>query len=84
VVEVCICGAQAEQLHHVVYQQHVRRHGGDLSDRRNFLPVCDRCHDRHHSRHTVIPFTAIPEPAREYARELMGDHADDYLHRRYT
>jgi 5-methylcytosine-specific restriction endonuclease McrA len=82
--EICLCGAPAEQVHHWLYRQHVTRHGGDLDDRRNLVGLCYDCHRRHHSRHAVIPFTAIPEPAREFAQELMGDHADDYLHRRYA
>lgn len=81
---LCGCGGAAEQLHHVIYQQHVKRYGGDLSDPRNFMPLTYDCHRRHHSRHAVIPRSALPTAALEFADELLGDYADDYLRRRYA
>ena len=78
------CGQPAEQLHHVVYAQHVRRHGGDLNDGRNLLPLCYDCHRRHHNRIAVIPVTSLPDVAVEFAHELLGEAAPDYLGRYYA
>ena len=80
----CLCGEPAEQLHHVVYQQHVRKRGGDLGDERNFLPLCYECHRRHHSRHAVLAASCLPDAAWQFADELMGEAAPDYLGRYYA
>lgn len=79
----CICGAPAVQLHHVVYQQHVRNRGGDLTDARNLLALCYDCHRRHHNRVAPIPRASLPDAAVEFAEELLGDYANDYLGRYY-
>ena len=78
-----MCGARATALHHVCYQQHVRKHGGELDDARNLIPLCYDHHRRHHSRHEVIPQSSLPPAAVEYAHELLGDAAGDYLNRYY-
>jgi hypothetical protein len=81
---VCGCGQRAAQLHHVVYQQHVRRHNGDLTDDRNLAPVAWRCHHEHHSRRRPLPMHCLPGSVFEFARELMGGPAAyEYLARRY-
>lgn len=79
------CGMPAEQIHHVVYQQHVRRNGGSVRDSRNFMLLCHDCHRRHHNRVAPIPRSSLPAAAVEFAVELLGeDYADDYLARRYA
>lgn len=70
-------------LHHVVYRQHVRREGGDEWDPRNALPLCDSCHSRHHRRSRVIALSVLPASALEFASELLGAYAFDYLRRYY-
>lgn len=79
----CICGQPAVHAHHVVYQQHVRRHGGDVDDARNLLPLCYDCHRRHHNRVAPISREVLPDAALGYASELLGDYAEDYLGRYY-
>jgi hypothetical protein len=73
------------QLHHVVYQQHVRRAGGDLNDPRNLMPVQDDEHERHHNRSRPFSLARLPDAAYEYAAELLGpERAFLYLQRRYS
>ncbi len=85
------CGRTLRQLtqagipvraHHVVYEQEVRRRRGPLHDPRNALGLCDPCHTGHHGQHP-LPLRTLPLEAVEFARELLGDHASDYLKRRY-
>jgi hypothetical protein len=72
-------------LHHCVYQQEVRKHGGDLGDPRNFMVVSERRHERHHSRTEALSLEMLPDPAYEYASELLGpEKAYNYLRRRYS
>lgn len=58
--------------HHVVTQQVLRKHG--FNDLRwateNGVPICDRGHGRHHSRHTPIPRERLPREAIEFAEGL--------------
>lgn len=79
-----ICGRNAEDLHHVVYSQHVRSHGGDEWHPDNALPVCRLCHDAHHGRARPIPVGALLQQNREFARELLGEAAGDYFDRYYS
>ncbi len=80
----CGCGREALVLHHVCYQQHLRREGGDPGDARNMIPVHPRCHELHHSRARVFPVSMLPDSAFEYARELLGaGRAFDYIERYY-
>lgn len=67
----------------MVYQQHVRRVGGDLGDPRNFMRIESDAHERHHNRSRVLQLEALPDAAFEFARELLGSAAYDYLRRRY-
>lgn len=77
------CGSPAAHLHHVCYQQHVKRHGGDTSDERNFLPLCHGCHFNHHSRSKVLALSVLLDSNFDYADELLGLAAPDYLQRYY-
>ena len=73
------------QVHHVVYQQRVRREGGDLNDPRNLLLVGDDEHERHHNRSRPFPLSRLPDSAFEFAGELLGAGAAyNYLRRRYV
>jgi hypothetical protein len=84
-----ICGAFGRLvLHHVVYEQHVRKHGGDPWDLRNSLKVgafgvCD-CHERQHNAAQRIELRAISDEALDYAIELLGTYvAALYFSSRY-
>ena len=80
----CIaCPARAVHLHHVVTRQEIRRRGGDEGDPRNLIPLCLRCHGRHHSAFTRIPARLLPAGVRDFMEELMGPYAPDYLARYY-
>jgi hypothetical protein len=74
------------QLHHVVYEQHVRAESGDLRDPRNSLTTCAQCHVSHHGGgRAVMPLTALRSANFEFARELLGPGAAyEYLRRRYA
>jgi hypothetical protein len=69
--------------HHVVYEQHVRKHGGDPNDTRNLMPLCLGCHGAHHARMRVIDTERLPAGAVAFAEELLGDYAADYLAQYY-
>lgn len=80
-----ICGSGHRlHLHHVVYEQHVRREHGDVFDPRNGLTLCMTCHMRHH--HAVdqrIHVDNLRDENIEFARELLGDAAELYFIRYY-
>jgi 5-methylcytosine-specific restriction endonuclease McrA len=82
-----LCGGPGGELgivlHHVVYRQHVRVERGDEWDPRNAMPLCNSCHMSHHRRGRVIPLSKLPDLAYEFAGELLGRAAYDYLARRY-
>lgn len=81
---ICGCGQPAIQLHHVVYQQAIRRAGGDVKDTRNLVPVSFACHGAHHNRQRPIALNVLPDSVYRYARELLGDGvAYEYLRRYY-
>jgi hypothetical protein len=72
------------QAHHIIYEQHVKKEGWPKYDDRNALRLCNACHARHHDGTTFrIPLAVIPTCAIEYAREVLGDYANDYLMRHY-
>lgn len=76
------CIKRAVDLHHVVYQQHLRE--GDPGDRRNMMALCRDCHFGHHGMRK-LPLTSLPSSAFEFAVELLGAGAAyEYLKRRYT
>jgi hypothetical protein len=63
-----MCGAPKPRGHHVITQQELRKLPGMhdpvhceavLWDRRNMLPLCDRCHARHHSRFAQVPLPLV-------------------------
>lgn len=75
------------RMHHVVYEQEVRRRGGDVLDARNALALCDRCHEEHHSGAPAarrIPLAALRPENLKFARRLLGDYAGDYLAAHYS
>lgn len=77
--------ARAHHEHHVVYRQHVRREGGDIYDPRNALRLCVSCHSSHHRRGSkIVPLAALRDENYEFAFELLGAAAFDYLRRRYS
>jgi hypothetical protein len=78
------CHARAVHHHHVLYRQIIRRHHGDETDERNLIPLCFRCHERHHNRVAPLPLWALPDSVYEFAAELLG-HGPAYeeLRRRY-
>jgi len=78
-----ICNLNAHHWHHVVYEQHVEKHGGDTTDPRNLMPLCFQCHGAHHGRSKVIGLHKIPKAAIDFAHELLGAYAGDYLARYY-
>jgi hypothetical protein len=66
------CGQRAHHLHHVVYRQHLRRHGGDVKDPRNLVPMAFDCHGAHHSGARRLRLAMLPDSVYEFATELMG------------
>lgn len=80
------CEGAATKLdeHHVVYRQHIRSHGGDEWNPRDALLLCAACHQSHHKRGRVLPLVALRDENYEYAFELLGPAAYDYLRRYYA
>ena len=71
-------------LHHVIYRQKIRRVGGDVWDPRDALTLCNSCHGRHHQRGRPVPLALLANENYEFAWELLGSAAYDYLRRRYS
>lgn len=67
--------------HHVVYEQHCPE--GTKSDTRNCLRLCPDCHANHHGRARPILLTQLRDANYEFAFEVLGDAAYDYLRTRY-
>lgn len=79
-----LCGQKNGLVnHHVIYRAEVQRCGGDVWDSRNAITLCSQCHEKHHSRHTVICLAALRNENIEFAFELKGSAAYNYLTRRY-
>lgn len=74
----------AKQGHHVVYKQELRRRNWPLYDLRDQMPLCDDCHDKHHSPNWKIPLATISDATIDFAFGLLGAFAFDYLRRRYS
>ena len=81
--ELCKLRA-AKQGHHVVYKQELRKRHWPLYDLRDQMALCDQCHGDHHSANGKIPLSALSDRALDFAFGLLGAHAFDYLHRRYS
>ena len=81
-----VCGSSDRlQLHHVVYEQRVRAAGGDACDPRDSLTTCIRCHcGHHHGLRGRIPLTLLREENLDFAFDLLGTAAYDYLKRHYV
>lgn len=77
------------QPHHVVYRQECRRRGAPEWDPRNVLRVCivpiTGCHYRHHDGTQGTPITTakLTDDNIEFAFEVLGVYAVDYLRRHY-
>lgn len=70
--------------HHVVYDQELQRRGLPRWDKRNALPVCPKCHERHHKRMQAIPLICLTDENIEYAFAVLGAYGYDYLRQRYA
>lgn len=80
----CCGGGGRLVLHHVVYEQHVRKAGGDVSDPDNSLTLCQVCHFEHHSASDDrIRLDQLRDENRRFAEHLLGAYAQDYLRRYY-
>jgi hypothetical protein len=80
---VCaVCGNPRITRHHVTYEQEVRNRRGFIFDPANRLPLCHAHHAGHHAN-DPLPLSIIPDAALEFAFELMGRYAYDYLRARY-
>lgn len=92
---ICGCGRKGLQLHHAVYQQHIRAHAKDknisfasefdlVRDPRNLVPTSPGCHAAHHNRSRPFEVSMLPDSVFEFAAEVMGaGTAYEYLSRRY-
>lgn len=94
----CIaCPRPATELHHVLRKQDLRRAARSrrnpdaapfsvlAADQRNLIPLCDPCHDRHHSVQAPLPASVLPIAAVAFVHTVLGDGpARNYLERRYA
>lgn len=53
-------------------------------DERNLVPMTFDCHLAHHNRSRTLPLAKLPDPVFEFAAELMGPAAFDYLRHYYA
>ena len=80
------CGQRGQLFgHHVVLARHVRAAGGDVWDLRNRLGVLHACHMAHHSGGLDQRFdqTMLRQENIDFAYELLGDRAQEYLDKHY-
>lgn len=75
---------KAAQSHHVVYAQEVVRRGADVWDLRNCMPLCQRCHEQHHTRTSPVPLLMLSDANIAFAFEILGEYAKAYLEARYA
>lgn len=68
--------------HHVVYQQHLKAE--DRWRQENALSVCTSCHEAHHNGSRRIPLEVLSDDNLNFASEVLGLAAGDYLRRRYS
>lgn len=92
----CFCGClePAVQLHHAVTRQELRRIANKrndgtkylvlAADPRNLVPVALACHGNHHSKSRPYTLAVLPDSVYEFAAELMGPRAFNWLRRYYA
>lgn len=79
-----VCNRPADDAHHVVYKRDLRDRGLFCWDIRDGLPLCRDCHDGHHySPQAVVTLEHLTDANLDYAFEVLGAYAYDYLRRRY-
>lgn len=84
----CSCGCERFSMHlerhHVCYEQHVRREGGDVWNIANSMLLHPTCHASHHSAMRRIKIEYVSRAALEFALELLGEaRSADYFARFY-
>lgn len=80
------CGTREgrRHLHHVVYEQHVRKAGGDVYAPENGLTLCFGCHmGQHHSADGRVSVSTLRSENLTFAFSLLGAAAFDYFIRYY-
>ncbi len=77
-------GRKNWEAHHVVEARWLRARGHFLWDPRNSLRLRPDVHAAHTSRMKPIPMSCLTDENIEYAFELMGVVAIDYLERLYA
>lgn len=84
----CQCGCNRFSMHlhrhHVVYEQIVRREGGDPWALANSMLLHENCHAAQHSGFRRIHVENLPLAAVDFARRLLGeDRAALFIDRYY-
>lgn len=70
--------------HHVVEKSWLKREGLPLDDRRNALRLSPDVHANHTTGMEQVPQRCLTDANIEYAFEVMGVRATDYLARKYS
>ena len=76
-------GRKNWEAHHVVEKRWLKANFKFLWDPRNALRLAPRVHSRHTSRMKPVPLSCLTDENIEYAFEVMGSSAYDYLTRLY-
>lgn len=76
------CRQMATDPHHVVFKRHCPP--GRKYDATDGLPLCRQHHWTHHYGNEKLPAKALLPENLEFAREVLGPAADDYLARHYA
>lgn len=80
---VCLM-KRAAHTHHVFYEGELRRRGLPKYDHANLMALCVDCHFNHHNGSKRIPLSLLTEENLEYAFNILGAYAYDWLRRRYA
>lgn len=83
----CVCAVTRQggafDPHHVVEQQWLKREGFPVDDKRNALRLNPDVHANHTTKVKKVPMRCLLDSNLEYAFEVMGVRAIDYLERNY-
>jgi hypothetical protein len=75
---------RAVHSHHVVYEAELRRRGLPKYDYANLMALDFDCHLSHHNGSQRIPLSLLSDENLDYAFNILGAYAYDWLGRRYA
>jgi hypothetical protein len=75
---------RAVHSHHIFYEAELRDRGLPRYDQANLMALCLDCHFNHHNGSRRISLTLLTDENLDYAFNILGAYAYDWLGRRYA